>query len=165
VGCGTARQTYGNTGTAKQEEDMTTMLATVRGQGGLPVTYEAAVSAVALCLSLDECKDWADKAAALASYAKQAKDERLMKMAIRIRDRAIRRSGELLEQIEPGHGARDGKRADGGDTPLTRTQAARDLAKLKHEAALPILTAPERSRVREAILAIDAITDRIITRI
>lgn len=40
----------------------------------------------------------------LASYAKQANDEELMKMAVRIRDRAIRRAGELLKQIEPAKG-------------------------------------------------------------
>jgi hypothetical protein len=42
-----------------------------------------------------------DKAAALASYAKQAGDDEMMKTAVRIRDRAIRRAGELLKQIEP----------------------------------------------------------------
>lgn len=91
----------------------------------LPQTYENAKTALANCAQLDECQDWADKAAALASYAKQANDDEMMKMAVRIRDRAIRRAGELLKQIEPGQGARDGKRADGADTPLTRTEAAR----------------------------------------
>lgn len=65
----------------------------------LPQTYESAKSALSQCVALDECKSWADKAAALASYAKQANDEELMKMATRIRDRAIRRAGELLAQI------------------------------------------------------------------
>lgn len=92
----------------------------------LPATYQAAKCALADCAKLDECQDWADKAAALASYAKQANDDELMKMATRIRDRAIRRAGELLKQIEPGQGARDGKRVDGADTPLTRTEAARE---------------------------------------
>lgn len=91
----------------------------------LPQSYESAKTALSNCVSIDECQTWADKAAALASYAKQANDDELMKMATRIRDRAIRRAGELLKQIEPGQGARDGKRADATDTPLTRTEAAR----------------------------------------
>lgn len=48
----------------------------------------------------------ADKAAALASYAKQSQDDELMKYAVRIRDRAIRRCGELLKQVDPGKGGR-----------------------------------------------------------
>ncbi|OWK19384.1 hypothetical protein AJ88_45695 [Mesorhizobium amorphae CCBAU 01583] len=66
----------------------------------LPQSYASARTALANCAQLDECQDWADKAAALASYAKQANDSGLMKMAVRIRDRAIRRAGELLKQIE-----------------------------------------------------------------
>lgn len=92
----------------------------------LPQTYEAAKTALANCAQLDECQDWADKAAALASYAKQANDDEMMKMAVRIRDRAIRRAGELLKQIEPGKGGRPSETR--GDTPpsLTRKQAMAD---------------------------------------
>ena len=32
-----------------------------------------------ICSSLDECKEWADKAAALASYGKQMDDDTLFK--------------------------------------------------------------------------------------
>jgi len=70
----------------------------------LPASYETAKNALSNCVSIDECQTWADKAAALASYAKQANDDELMKMATRIRDRAIRRAGELLKQIEPKKG-------------------------------------------------------------
>ncbi|UZF93180.1 hypothetical protein [Bosea sp. NBC_00550] len=66
----------------------------------LPQTYESAKNALAECVSLDECKSWADEAAALASYAKQADDEELMRMATRIRARAVRRAGELLKQLD-----------------------------------------------------------------
>lgn len=92
----------------------------------LPASYEAAKQALAQCEALDECKDWADKAAALASYARQAEDVELERKAARIRARAMRRAGELLKQIEPGQGARDGKRVDGADSPLTRTEVARE---------------------------------------
>ncbi len=44
----------------------------------LPSSYEAAKRALAQCDAIDECKDWADKMAALASYARQAKDEDLL---------------------------------------------------------------------------------------
>lgn len=72
----------------------------------LPGNYEAAKQALAECQSLDECKDWSDKAAALASYAKQSQDDELEIRAKRIRARAVRRSGELLRQIETQQGSR-----------------------------------------------------------
>lgn len=205
----------------------------------LPQTYESAKTALSECVALDECKSWADKAAALASYAKQANDDELMKMATRIRDRAIRRAGELLQQIEPKPGARtDVEPSRGaptrlqaaGEAGLSRDQmhtalrvanvpkadfdrqvdspnpptvtalakqgttpapkpvidlkgrdpaefnlamhyvsgwemAARDLAALNHDRAIPILTPSETERLRVAIAAVDASTDRVITRI
>ena len=72
----------------------------------LPQTYQAAQIALQECSQIDECKDWADKAAALASYARQAEDDQLERMAQRIRSRAIRRGSELVKQIEPANGAR-----------------------------------------------------------
>ena len=211
-----------------------------RDSARLPQSYETAKNALSNCASIDECQDWADKAAALASYAKQANDDELMKMATRIRDRAIRRAGELLKQIEPapnhhGNSSRDGggpsSRKEAGEaagmsdrqvktairvanvpaedferqvesaTPPTVTKlaeqgkqsapkpvldlhgrspddfnramhyvggwedAAKDLAALQHERALPVLTPSEIARLRAAITSIDAVTDRIITRI
>jgi len=93
----------------------------------LPASYENAKTALANCSSMDECKDWADKAKALASYARQSQDESLRKMAIRIQARAIRRAGELLKQIMPKQGARtDLELSAGTDTMLNRKQAAED---------------------------------------
>jgi len=51
----------------------------------LPASYENAKTALANCSSMDECKDWADKSKALASYARQSQDESLRKVAARIR--------------------------------------------------------------------------------
>ena len=83
---------------------MNLVTTTKVAQASLPQTYEAARSALAQCQAIDECKDWADKAAALASYAKQADDLELEKMAIRIRARAMRRAGELAKQMmQPPH--------------------------------------------------------------
>jgi hypothetical protein len=65
----------------------------------LPVNYEAAKAALAACDDIDECKDWADKAAALASYSRQAKDKDLFHKAHRIQVRAVRRISELIKLI------------------------------------------------------------------
>src|SRR5262245_29355236 len=80
-----------------------TMLSTVpvADTAMLPEKYVAATKALSECTVIDECKDWADKAAALASYAKQAEDDTLLKMAKRIQARAVRRAGELLKEIPP----------------------------------------------------------------
>jgi hypothetical protein len=70
----------------------------------LPSRYQAAKIALRDCSAVDECKEWADKASALASYAKQAGDTQLEEMAKRIRARAMRRAGELLKQVESAQG-------------------------------------------------------------
>lgn len=100
----------------------------------LPQTYESAKNALTQCVALDECKDWSDKAAALASYAKQADDDELMKMATRIKARAIRRAGELLQQIEPSKGGRPSETGMGAHTSYpTRRDAAEDAGMSKHQ--------------------------------
>ena len=218
-------------------EDFTANLPAV-ATARLPASYEAAQVALAACQKVDECKDWADKAGALASYARQSQDDALLRMAVRIRTRALRRAGELLAQIEAGQGARDGKREAGdhlplrsdsardagfsphqqkqavriaavpedsfeaqveGPTPPTLTALARQGTTPRHlidlkgrdpgeynkalhfvaafsdyareveeadvEGALPILVEKERARLRDAIARIDAIHDRIMTRV
>jgi hypothetical protein len=85
----------------------------------LPEVYSRAKVALAECERVDQCAEWASKAEALASYAKQASDPELENAARRIRARAIRRVGELLLEI-------DG-RGKNGDLPilkLTRQEAA-----------------------------------------
>src|SRR5215813_3222079 len=76
--------------------------------------YDAAKQAVAACLSIDECKDWKDKAAALAAYARLARDEELENNARRIRARATRRIGELLLGIEDNKRGRHNSIRTGG---------------------------------------------------
>lgn len=112
-----------------------------------PASYEAAKFALSECSRIDECQAWADKAEAMASYAKQSKDDSLRKLADRIQARAIRRCGELLKQIEPAHGANQNIR-DGADTKvLTRTQAAADagLSERQKVTALRVASVPEES--------------------
>lgn len=115
--------------------------------GKLPSTYEAARLALSECSRIDECKGWADKAQALASYAKQAADEGLRKMADRIQARAIRRCGELLHQIEPAPGVRTDLHQPeaGADPRLTRTAAARDagLSVRQQKTAVRVARIPE----------------------
>lgn len=100
----------------------------------LPQTYEAARAALAECSAVDECKDWADKAAALASYARQSQDDQLEKMANRIRARATRRAGELLKQLEPNPGGRPSETSEGDRPSFYRTDAARDAGFSSHQA-------------------------------
>ena len=95
----------------------------------LPAKYEAAKLALAECNRIDECKDWEDKMAAMASYAKQADDKSLELTALRIRARAANRCGELYAQIEKGHGKNNqyvqGKVKEGGTPPF---QTRKDVA-------------------------------------
>ena len=86
----------------------------------LPATYEAARASLEKCASIDECMKWADKTAALASYAKQSADESLFKMAVRIRARAIKRCGELLRTF--GRQEHSGRPAGNGRGAPTISQ-------------------------------------------
>jgi hypothetical protein len=112
----------------------------------LPERYENAKSALAKCATVDECKDWADKAAALASYAKQADDPSLYNMAVKIKARAIRRCGDLLKEIEPAKNQHDAAdRARAGTLPSTRNGVARDAGLSAHQSkqALRVASVPE----------------------
>lgn len=108
----------------------------------LPAIYEGAKSALMECSRIDECADWADKAEAMASYAKQADDDTLHKMALRIKARAFRRCGELLRAIEPKVGRPSGNGV--GGHPITRTQAATDagLSRNRKRDALRVVNVP-----------------------
>src|SRR4051794_38678196 len=89
-------------------EMQTDIIALVKA-ARLPENYEAAKRAIAECERLDECNDWADKAAAIASYARQADDTELEDYAMRIRLRAQRRLGELLRAYDARGGDRRSK--------------------------------------------------------
>jgi hypothetical protein len=92
--------------------------APVDGRNALPTSHERARQALAECESIVECKDWADRAAAMAHYAHIAKDTELAKHAVRIRALAIRRVGELLLEIHPDPGGRPPRSENsGGHSP------------------------------------------------
>ena len=83
-------------------------------------------------MQIDECQEWADRAKALASYAKQAHDDDLHKMAVRIKVRAIDRCGELLKQCEAAKNQYDA-RARAGAGARTRTQEAQNAGLSKRQ--------------------------------
>lgn len=116
-------------------------LATIPAdQAKFPQAYEAAKTALANCASIDECKDWADKAEALASYAKQADDETLRRHADRIQARAIRRCGELLKQFD-GRGG-DTTKKDAADLSApTRAGVAADAGMSQRQAKTAVRVA------------------------
>lgn len=70
------------------------------------IRYEAARQAIAEYKTVDEVKDFRDKALAIEAYAKQANDYELERDAAIARVRAERRCGELLADMEKAHGAR-----------------------------------------------------------
>jgi hypothetical protein len=121
----------------------------------LPATYEAAYKAIAKCSRIDECKSWSDKAAALASYARQAKDQSLCVMAERIHARAVRRCGELLKQVPSGQGSKNqyGELRDGS---VTRQEAARDAGLSERQKVMALRVASVSGAKFEEMIESDA---------
>lgn len=136
--------------------NVATLPAAIAADAPLPQRYEAARAAIAECERIGECKNWRDKAAAMASYAQQAKDDSLRVIPVRIQARAERRCGELLKQIS----VTPGIRTDLGSVPsrgsdahgqgaavpaVTRTQAVTDagLSERQRKNALRIANVPE----------------------
>ena len=112
----------------------------------LPQNYEAAKHALAECERLDQCAEWADRSVALASYARQADDPELENHARRIRARAVRRIGEILQSYD----ARGGDRsknvtppAFAKDEPFFRTEEVPAPGFAKAEPSLRIISRGE----------------------
>jgi hypothetical protein len=123
------------------EQQLPAELARLVNSAQLPQLYERAKNALAECERLDECAEWADKAAAIASYARQADDLELEYFARRIRARAVRRCGELLRSF-------DARGRGKSETPLvfkSRTAVAQEagLTEHKRRTALNIANIPE----------------------
>jgi hypothetical protein len=68
---------------------------------GFPVSYEAAKQAIVECQSPIECRTMADKAAAMAVYARMRDDPDLLNRAVRLQAWADRRWGELDRELHP----------------------------------------------------------------
>lgn len=127
---------------------MNELTAIRRENARLPQAYEAAKVALANCASIDECKDWADKAEALASYAKQADDDTLRRHADRIQARAIRRCGELLKQFD--NRGRPAENSAPADTISQRKAAEQaGLSKRQQVTAVRVANVPAETFERE----------------
>ena len=70
------------------------------------VHYDAMCRAIEAAHAVDEVKDIRDKALALETYARQAKNIDAEWRACEIRLRAERRAGQLLKEIEKAKGGR-----------------------------------------------------------
>ena len=64
------------------------------------VRYDEMCRAIDVAYKVDEAKDIRDKAVAMESYFRQAKNTEAERRACEIRLRAERKGGELLKQIE-----------------------------------------------------------------
>lgn len=109
----------------------------------LPAAYVAARDALAACDRIDECRAWADRAHALASYARQARDDTLLNYARRIQARAVARVGALLRAVPNATGRRSDLHPNASPT---RAQAARAAGLSRGQArdAIRIATIPRR---------------------
>jgi hypothetical protein len=109
-------------------------------QAQLPATYEQAKTALASCASIDECQDWANKAEALASYAKMADDDSLRQLADRIQARAVRRMGELYKSFN-AQGQRTDKLIDGAVNKLSQKEVRESAGISERQAATAVRVA------------------------
>lgn len=92
-----------------------------------PAIYVNAKNALAECVSLDECKDWKDKGAAMRVYAAQIEDDELGKLAKRVVARATQRLGELLDEYN-ARGGDHGNQHTGGKSQVAPTFGKKDAA-------------------------------------
>ena len=99
------------------------------------VRYESAKQAIAEYKTVDEVKDFRDKALAVEAYAKQANDFSLERDAAIARVRAERRCGQLLSEMEKAKGARGNasnqyqKEVQSNDATAPRTLAEMGVTK------------------------------------
>lgn len=90
----------------------------------MPVNYIAARKALAACATTDEVRKIHSQAEAAAVYANQMNDSSLFDLAQRIKLRAERRLGEILEEMQP----EDRKKVSG--LSYAKISTARRLAKV-----------------------------------
>lgn len=105
--------------------------ALIPAQGNTHVAwYETAKHALAQAFAIDEVKTIRDKALALQTYARQAKDRELIDKATDIKLRAEIRSGEILRDMaerdeRPKGRKKESHAATLSDLDISRTQSSR----------------------------------------
>ena len=118
---------------------MTTKLPTYMdpdfGGAIVPLEYTKAVAALKRCQSIDDAKQWAGKAEALAAWAKIYKQDQAGKEARRLKLHAHRKMGELAEALrptdvkpKPGKGRRPGAASLLQEDGLSQKYARHSLA-------------------------------------
>ena len=140
-------------GRRRMQQDPVYMVANAHdlniSEAPLPDTYTAAKQALAQCDKIDECKDWADKADAMRSYARVSDDKILFNLATRIRARAIRRCGELLAEYD----GRGGDRSKSGGAPTSASKrnvaAAAGMSKDQQNTASRVAKVPRKDFDRQ----------------
>ncbi len=110
------------------------------------VKYDAARYALQQAVEIDEVKDIRDKAEAMASYARQAKDTDMIRWVTEIKVRAERRAGQMLAEMPKATG-KSGQ-FTGGHTMVPPVKDEKTLAELG-------ITKNESSRWQK-LAAIDA---------
>jgi len=105
----------------------------------LPINYELAKSAIRECARIDQCKDWSDRHAAIASYARQARDTSLKDAANRIVLRAEERIGELLLEIPTGISPTRSDVAKQHGLSRTRVSRATAIARVPRDVREPLI--------------------------
>jgi hypothetical protein len=79
--------------------------------------YDLACKAIAEAATVDEVKHFHDEAAAIAAYARQAKNRELEAQCVEIRMRATRRIGEMMREQKRSIGLNSGAIRRGGMSP------------------------------------------------
>lgn len=111
----------------------------------VPVEYEAAVTALQSCITLDETKYWSDKADALAAWARIYRNDDVGRKAKMLKLHAYRRMGSLAEELNPrrstaGTGGRGSVPGSGPRSALL----ANGLSVAQADAARVLSKIPER---------------------
>jgi len=115
----------------------------------VPVEYETAVNALAECINLDEAKHWADKADALAAWAKIYRNDEAGIKSRQLKLHAYRRMGEIAKELRPvkntGRGSSPGPRSLLREQGLSEDQviAAAHLSKLPKDEFTKLIDAPK----------------------
>lgn len=118
----------------------------------MPVLYAQACRALEACITMDEAKYYADKSDALAAWAKIYGSDADKVAAVRLKNHAFARMGQLAQDLRPQRLCTDkGPKSLLMEHGLSENnaQAARKLAKLNKEEIDSIAVAPSTWSARD----------------